>query len=1111
VLECARLPGRLGAQLREIVDVSNRAEHPDTATSANHMMRRALHELERVRSLAAGDAEEIRNLRERVRKALFEAEREARAEVGGFTPRDLGGELRLDLTHKFRPDMPSPGDPQTPPSSFDAARSEWAALAGPTEQQVRDVITARTLWDHRAIKRQRSKPVIPEDLWRNTQRLSEIHAALPPLRERVVSERLASKAHLNVDLAAEIEKRAAALEREFSAARRLLEDVEESAGVTGGTWGHPGWIDALPVREIQRVTRIGEFDPRLPRGAGIGPVPALLDFPFHAGLAIATDVGHRASAIDLARSLVLRALAATPAGDIRFVFIDPVSLGQAVADFRHLSEFDPRLVDTKTWTSERDIESRLEELSDHLEVVISTYLRGQFGSIDDYNRQAGEVAEPYRMLVVFDYPTGFTARSARQLLSLIENGTRCGVHTILVYDPSRKPADEVPYERLVHSMQQIDLTKSRGVSLPEPIGPVDLDFLPDASPPISFSPDGRAASPFAQLLVNVGGGARTTQSGPVTLHRVVPIINRQVVSGRARQAPQMFPGSPDLDAGDQATWWRGTTAEGAYAPIGRAGAQDVAAMYFSSTEIAGGAIVVGLPRAGKSTALHAAIVSTSIIYSPDELELYLIDSKHGVEFKVYDQLPHARLVSINSEREFSVSVLQSLNDEIRRRAELMKRRAAGKANITEYRSATGEFLPRIVLFMDEFHELFEEDDAVGQQAFQAFSNIVRQGPFAGVHIVVASQTLSSMPAMDRGTLSLLPMRVAFMCNESDADLVMGDTNREVKALSQQGEGIFNPSRGEPSHNKPFRGLYVPPDERDALLREISAKAAKAGFLRQPRVFDGDILAERPDKLSRGSATRPQFAIGEPFSLEPSAGVRLRRGRGANLLLLGANEDDDASPKSAVDGATHSVLVDAIAQGLVVQVIDFIGDSDSDQYGLDLMALCEALGVDYRRGSALTSILASANAEVALRREAEDYKAGAHLLLLSGLQRALDLAPEDQYADADESEQPPLARLLTTVLRDGPEVGCHTAVVIDSMAQFDRRLGRDMLNEFDWRIAGSELSPADIIAITESYTESDIRQSQLLLADHGRGKSQRVRAYPRYTGTSIRKATDRNRA
>ena len=294
-----------------------------------------------------------------------------------------------------------------------------------------------------------------------------------------------------------------------------------------------------------------------------------------------------------------------------------MSLGRAVADFRHLAEFDARLVDAKTWTSERDIEARLEELSDHLEVVISTYLRGQFDSIDEYNRHAGEVAEPYRILVVLDYPAAFTERSSHQLLSLIENGARCGVHTIVLYDPTRKPSGEITLERLVHSMQKVDLTKKRGVELPAPIGTVDLDFLPDASPPISFSADGRATSPFGQLMLNVGEGTRTTQAGPVTIERVVPILNRQIAAGRSKQIPQLAADAPGLDVSDPNTWWTGSTAEGAYAPIGRAGAQDVAALYFSSTEVAGGAIVVGLPRTGKSTALHAAIVSLAIIYPPE--------------------------------------------------------------------------------------------------------------------------------------------------------------------------------------------------------------------------------------------------------------------------------------------------------------------------------------------------------------------------------------------------------------------------------------------------------------------------------------------------------------
>lgn len=1084
--------------------MANRAEHDQLTGAANQMMRRLLHELEGVRVQVASNAEEVRNQRDGVRAKLAEVEREARERAQAFSPPSLGEALLRELRTKFD-DLPPRRAPESPPESFNDAQAEWNELAPFIERGARQLVSAKVLWDNRMFKRRRSAPTVPEDLWRGTERLAEIHAALPALRERFIVQQLDAHAHLNDELAAEIQVRTAKLDEAFAAARQALGETERSAGLLGTAWSDPGWMGSAPAERLQRVLRIGELQTGLPADTGLASVPSLLEFPFQSGLAISADVHHRKGAADLARSIVMRVVAAVPPGDVRFVFFDPVSLGQAVAEFRHLSEFDARLVDVKTWTSERDIESRLDELSDHLEVVISTYLRGQFESIDEYNRQAGEVAEPYRVLVIFDYPEGFTSRSAKQLLSLIENGPRCGVHTVLLYDPSN-----VKIDRLIHSMQQVDLTGDQGrISLAEPIGTVELDFLPDAAPPVSLTPEGRPTTPFAQLLFSVGAAARSSQSGPVTFERVFPIVNKLIAAGRSAHIPQLHASSPPIDPSDRASWWSGISSSGAFAPIGRAGAQDVAALYFSSTEIAGGAIVVGLPRSGKSTALHAAILSLATIYPPEEIELYLIDSKHGVEFKVYERLPHARLVSINSEREFSVSVLQSLDGEIKRRAEMMKRHTTGRANITEYRSAGGERLPRIVLFMDEFHEVFEEDDAVGQQAFQAFSNIVRQGPFAGVHAVVASQTLSMMPAMDRDTLSLLPMRVAFMCNEGDADLVMGHENREVKALAQQGEGIFNPTRGESSHNKPFRGTYIGPDERAALLVGLEEKAQRAAFARRPKVFDGDTLAERLEDPAPGSSTRPVFALGEPFNLQASAAITLRRGRGGNLLLVGVTDDGESADRS-VEGAVHSFLTDGAAEGVTIHVVDFIGDAEPDAEALDLMSLCRTIDAEYRRASGLREALVGMRQEIGLRREASDYSRGCQLLVLNGLQRALDLTPAIEYAQPDEPGQE-LAQPLALILREGPEFGCHAAVVVDRVAQFDRRLGRDMLKEFDWRIAGNGIGPDDISAITESHREGEIRQSQLLLVDYAHGKSQRVRAYPRYTTQTIQPVAARRPA
>ena len=65
--------------------------------------------------------------------------------------------------------------------------------------------------------------------------------------------------------------------------------------------------------------------------------------------------------------------------------------------------------------------------------------------------------------------------------------------------------------------------------------------------------------------------------------------------------------------------------------------------------------------------MHAMITNLALNYSPDEIDLYLIDFKKGVEFKVYAtrELPHASVVAIESEREFGISVLERLDAELR--------------------------------------------------------------------------------------------------------------------------------------------------------------------------------------------------------------------------------------------------------------------------------------------------------------------------------------------------------------------------------------------------------------------------------------------------------------
>lgn len=69
-----------------------------------------------------------------------------------------------------------------------------------------------------------------------------------------------------------------------------------------------------------------------------------------------------------------------------------------------------------------------------MENVIQKYLRNQYRTIEEYNEQAGEVAEPYRVLIVANFPVNFTPDAAKRLVSIVQSGPACGVYTLVSVD-----------------------------------------------------------------------------------------------------------------------------------------------------------------------------------------------------------------------------------------------------------------------------------------------------------------------------------------------------------------------------------------------------------------------------------------------------------------------------------------------------------------------------------------------------------------------------------------------------------------------------------------------------------------------------------------------------
>ena len=150
-------------------------------------------------------------------------------------------------------------------------------------------------------------------------------------------------------------------------------------------------------------------------------------------LFLAQDAG-RAKAVEALQAVLFRLLTCIPPGKVRFTILDPVGLGQNFAAFMDLADHDDLLVTSRIWTETAHIEQRLADLTAHMENVIQKYLRDRYPTINDYNAMAGEVAEPFRILVVANFPTNFSADACRRLVSIAQNGPRCGVLTLITVD-----------------------------------------------------------------------------------------------------------------------------------------------------------------------------------------------------------------------------------------------------------------------------------------------------------------------------------------------------------------------------------------------------------------------------------------------------------------------------------------------------------------------------------------------------------------------------------------------------------------------------------------------------------------------------------------------------
>lgn len=868
--------------------------------------------------------------------------------------------------------------------------------------------------------------------------------------------------------------------RHFEAGLHELSGLDEQLFPKWNVLAEGRWA---PPTQIPSALRVGEIDVDLKEWDGAtsddpglclpvteSALPLHLPFPEATSLLFKSKHPEaRQAAIAGLQCLMLRLLTLLPPGKLRFTIIDPLGLGESFSGFMHLADFDELLVTNRIWTESNQIEARLADLTEHMENVLQKYLRNEFQTIEEYNASAGEVAEPYHVLVIGDFPVKFSEIAARRLTSIINSGPRCGVYTLMNLDAGKQLPNNFSLADIETKMSRFEWRDGAFHAVNPGLSrwPVVLETPP---PPEQFT----------SIVKMVGEASKDARRVEVSFRRITPSEDRI---------------------------WAGDSRSELVIPLGRAGATKLQQLRLGKGT-SQHMLVAGKTGSGKSTFLHILITNLALHYSPLEVNFFLIDFKKGVEFKDYAtyQLPHARVIAVESDREFGVSALNRLGDILQERGELFRKH--GVQDIAGYRNATGQPLPRILLVVDEFQEFFVEDDKISQNAALLLDRLVRQGRAFGIHVILGSQTLGGAYSLARSTLGQVAVRVALQCSEADAHLILSEDNTAARLLTRPGEAIYNDANGMVEGNHPFQIAWITDEEREFALKGFQQRLQISPLpLEPPIVFEGNIpsdLARNPHvfQLVREYAERghpiptPTIWLGDAVEIGSPASMTFHRQSGNHVLLVGPDAD-------AALGVMSAAFVTLAASLSPFQEMNSLFVLDGSHAGSPEFetwkSLVDSIPVDGRLiyPEEVTPFLSAMDAELQRRETERQMDAPFILVMVYHIARFRDLRKADDdfglggFGASEKPRSP--GQVFADLLVRGPAVGMHVMVWSDSYHNVERWFSRQALRELESRIA-FQMNASDSSNLIDSPAASRLGTHRALLHRAETGVSEKFRPY-----------------
>lgn len=440
------------------------------------------------------------------------------------------------------------------------------------------------------------------------------------------------------------------------------------------------------------------------------------------------------------------------------------------------------------------------------------------------------------------------------------------------------------------------------------------------------------------------------------------------------------------------------------------------------------ALMGGQTGAGKSACINQFLANMLYMYSPEELELIMIDFKN-IEFKMYTgeyAIPHASIIAGTKDGAYAISIFDYAIDVMNKRTKIFGE--AGVQKLEDYNKlmiAQGhkeKCMPRIVILIDEFQTMFTEVDDKSLEIIKArIKSITRLARFCGVHLFFTSQSMKDTMSPD--ILANFSLRAALRCTaDVSKDLIGSDASARIK--ERFGWININDTTGEkPEATKLFRIPFISGDEIHSYIKALREKCEREGHIdRKAKFYDedrkhyGPELTENLNKFSDLFKTGNRFILGERTTFSTNIvppNFNLKDGFDENILFSSFEREEQCR------------FIDTMITQLRYKEVPFIVHCP-DLEMIDVLGLKNKVSEKYH--AFLSDSIDNTDLLDALEEAIEDRKAHPDDYHEPMFFIAMDW---DNVSGIGREENGRITERLKQLIHEGPKVGYHFILTVSS--------------------------------------------------------------------------------